>query len=266
LIGGFEVECTDGSHRLNAIEFDKLVTKGDIPKLTITEPDITDKSKSDWLSKSIACVQVLWLALQLIARGVQHLPATPLEFFTLGIVVCTLCTYAAFWYAPQDIKQPVFILTGKTLGEFFTQSFSPRSHTPFWNPVRPCPSAGIEELGIVILVGIVTSLFGACHVIAWDFPFPSFVEKLLWRVSSLVCIVLPMVLLLLGTRQESSAWDWVISSTGLVYILVRLFLLVEVFASFRSVPAGVYQTVKIGHSTFHTCKLENASSYSWPLN
>lgn len=243
MMGGFEVECTDVTHRLNALEFEKLVAKGDILKLTITESDITEKGQSDWLSKLIACVQILWLVVQLIGRGVQQLPVTPLELFTLGIIVCTLCTYAVFWYKPQNIQQPVLISTDKTLHELLSQRVYSRSYLAIDDGHAVTTT---EEIGVLSLVVTVSALFGACHIIAWNFSFPSLIEQLLWRISSIFCMALPLVIIIFSYVHPDIRYGIAyLFAVGLIlmYFLARLTLLVEVFVSLRSVPAGVYQTV-----------------------
>jgi hypothetical protein len=66
-------------------------------------------------------------------QAVQHLPTTNLELFTLGIVVCSLGTYAVFWQRPQAIRLPIF---KKTPG----------------------------------LSAVLTGIFGVCYLIGWVPP------------------------------------------------------------------------------------------------
>lgn len=46
-------------------------------------------------------------------------------------------------------------------------------------------------------------VFGACHLLAWNYSFPSTTERVLWRVMSVSCTVLPMIILVLD-----NATDW----------------------------------------------------------
>ena len=48
------------------------------------EEEIQDKSKSDWLAKTIVLLQTLWFVTQCIARGIENLPTTELEIVTLA--------------------------------------------------------------------------------------------------------------------------------------------------------------------------------------
>lgn len=45
-------------------------------------------------------------------------------------------------------------------------------------------------------------VFGACHLLAWNYTFPSIAERVLWRVMSIFCTVLPMVLLVVDNGSN----------------------------------------------------------------
>ncbi|KAN0076468.1 hypothetical protein V8E54_006610 [Elaphomyces granulatus] len=246
-MGGFEIQCTDANHRLNLNEIKDLITRKVIPasSIAITEEEISGRSKTDQLSKLITCVQILWFIIQLTGRAVQHLPTTNLELFTLGIVVCSLGTYAAFWRRPQDIHLPVNISVGegKALRDVFGKSVSVRSRVP-WH--IECEGSKKDFLPLCLFV-VITGIFGACHLIGWDFLYPSSVEQLLWRIFSISCMVIPFLILFLARAPKYFDFP---SSVGehfgnllFLYALARAYLLVAIFISLRSVPAGVYETV-----------------------
>jgi hypothetical protein len=250
-MGGFEMRCTDGTHRLSPAEIKDLITKKAIPvsSIAITEEEISDRSKTDQLSKLITCLQILWFAIQLIGRAVQHLPTTNLELFTLGIVVCSLGTYAAYWRRPQDIRLPITISVGegKTFRDVFGESISPQARF-HWDGTELSEQAFLS----LCLSAVITAIFGACHLIGWDFLYPSSVEQLLWRVFSISCVVIPLLLiflLLMGwldvdpDSPECSVGYLSFASLVSLYVLARVYLLVAIFISLRSVPAGIYQTV-----------------------
>ncbi|KAN0076549.1 hypothetical protein V8E54_006691 [Elaphomyces granulatus] len=195
-MGGFELQCTDGTHRLNLTEIKDLITNKAIPvsSITITEEEISDRSKTDQLSKLITCLQMLWFVIQLIGRAVQHLPTTNLELFTLGIVVCSLGTYAAYWRRPQDIGLPITISVGegKAFRDVFGKPVLLRRRFSWANT-----EAGSSKKApfSYCLSAVVTGIFGACHLIGWDFLYPSSVEQLLWRIFSISCVVIPFLLM-----------------------------------------------------------------------
>jgi hypothetical protein len=182
----------------------------------------------------------------LTGRAVQHLPTTNLELFTLGIVVCSLGTYAAFWRRPQDIRLPITIAAGegKTFRDVFGEYSSIRTRVS-WDLEHGVSKKYFLSL---CLSGVITGIFGACHLIGWDFLYPSSVEQLLWRIFSISCMVIPFLLLFfLGTLEYFDILS--LLSTGYLiqlfslYALARAYLLVAIFTSLRSVPAGVYETV-----------------------
>jgi hypothetical protein len=76
-MGWFEIQCTDGTHRLSLAEIKDLITKKAIPvsRIAITEEEISDRSKTDQLSKLITCLQILWFVIQL--TGEQYSISQP---------------------------------------------------------------------------------------------------------------------------------------------------------------------------------------------
>lgn len=79
-----------GSQRLtlSARGIALLARCGHLPN--IKEDDISDKSKADGLAKFLACLQVVWMLVQVVARVVLGLPVTLLEVNILGHVLCAL--------------------------------------------------------------------------------------------------------------------------------------------------------------------------------
>ena len=78
----------------------------------IDRKTINDKSKSDGLSKFIACVQAAWLIVQVIGRLALGLQVTLLEINTLGHVFCALVIYVLWWHKPRMVLEPI-ALTGE---------------------------------------------------------------------------------------------------------------------------------------------------------
>ena len=109
----------------------------------------------------------------------------------------------------------------------------------------------VEQLVLTLVLAI---LFGPVHMLGWNFHFPTPLEQLLWRFSSIACTGLPIVLPLFICLDEGdwgrmqTFWEnlgYVLVLIALVvYALVRLYMLAEVFAGFRAVPAGVYTSLE----------------------
>jgi hypothetical protein len=72
-----------------------------------SEEEIQDRSKSDWLIKTLVVLQTIWFVVQYVARGVAHLPITKLEVVTLAYMVVNIGIYIAWWDKPRNVNQPI---------------------------------------------------------------------------------------------------------------------------------------------------------------
>lgn len=70
---------------------------------------LKDKSKSDGLSKFIACIQAAWLVVQVIGRLKLGLQVTLLEINTIGHVLCALVIYILWWHKPRMVLEPLVL-------------------------------------------------------------------------------------------------------------------------------------------------------------
>lgn len=120
------------------------------------------------------------------------------------------------------------------------------------------------------LIGII---FAAIHFLAWNSHFPTHVELLLWRSSSLIVLVIPFFIGLLGiflrdwdfeTSSQSQwegyrrdghpvrtailspiRWPWTLYVLGpILYILARVSFIIQAFISLRDLEPTVFQNVK----------------------
>ena len=116
-------------------------------------------------------------------------------------------------------------------------------------PTFYAPHSGIVLL-VIPLTSIVAMLFGGIHCAAWNFPFPSHAELIIWRVCSLIIVVVPgtlvsMIVALALDMDTIFKINVVLSVFGIViYVLARLTLLVEAFIALRHLPPGAYAVVK----------------------
>lgn len=247
VMGGFAIQNPEGDVCiLDPMTFLKLL-KNDtltIPRISVTE--IEEKSNGSGFIKAIAAVQIIYLAAELLGRAIQRLAVTTLELFTLAMVMMALFLYALWWNKPLDVRLPMVleVKTGDdgaraTLDSTYVIS---RKRVGFGDPGRRITTS---EKGIWIAVTAVI-IFGACHLIGWNFDFPTYVESLLWRIASVCCVVLPLGILLVDAMVSAGDryFAWFVLPLGLLYVIVRLYLIVEVFVGLRRVPASVYQTVQ----------------------
>ena len=193
--------------------------------IMLTEAEIMDKGKSDWLAKSLVLLQTSWFVVQCIARGVKHLPVTHLQIVTLAYAVMNFVIFIFWWKKPRNVHRPIRVFltremqlqvsehvseriseargwTWKAVGDVLETilhfmvgfqdegvNLSREDRVPrFW-----ADSTSGEDLIIanMIVVGVGVC-FGAIHCIAWHFSFPTHAELMMWRISSIAITVLPI--------------------------------------------------------------------------
>ncbi|TFK61560.1 hypothetical protein BDN72DRAFT_849562 [Pluteus cervinus] len=123
-------------------------------------------------------------------------------------------------------------------------------------------------LRIRLMSSVIGMTFGAIHFIAWDSHFPTHVELIIWRSSSLVVLVIPFFIGLFGVLLRDWDFDptkdhamgaktygpvvtailrpirWVLYVLGpILYILARVSLIVLAFISLRDLQPKVLQNV-----------------------
>lgn len=210
--------------------------------------ELMDKSKGDWISKSITSVQVLWFVSQVIGRAAQKLPLTTLELFTCAIVVCTAITYVAWWNKPLEVQRPI-VLGPEVSASFLSEHgiLPLEAHQSFTDSMSLPNDYQMRDQALASSVLSIVFGFAACHLIGWDFYFPTQIELLLWRIAGILCFALPIATLAFvgnfGGGGQGTLLVTTFALTMVFYLLVRTYLLVEVFVGLRSVPADVYVSV-----------------------
>ncbi len=203
----------------------------------LLEPEILDRNKADWVLKSLALAQAIWFTTQAIGRAAQGLPVTTLELFTLGIIFCSLFMYLAWWSKPFDVRCPIILELRRPLP----------IATPMYRRTRLNPIDGTTHYVSKPprnLTVCITVLFGALHLVGWQFYFPTDWEKWLWRATSVACVVLPMLLLTmfwLGMTETNIRFSFFMVVLGL-YALCRMYMMVEMFINLRALPVDAYRT------------------------
>lgn len=228
----------------------------------ITEDDISDRSKSDFFTKTFAIVQSTWLVIQSIARVSAGLPISELELATIAYVLCAIAMYGFWWHKPFDVEH-VTIVQGR--GPDPSEAWQKRPEIVYVDAISlllfSFYRAEKEENIRTIIVNTIAMLFSAIHLAAWNWEFPRPVSRTLWRIFGITSTVsgpLAMSLMVLGAYSgeipeiiSTSFDDMVMLFTIIIVALIvvlytvsRIGLIVLVFYSFSSLPVGVYDTVE----------------------
>ena len=105
IMGGFTLyEKGNPLRVLDWRDLEALVRAGRIDWPDITEEEIKDKSKGDYLSKSIVVLQSTWFIVQFFARVASKITITELEVVTLAFSSLTGVIYYLWWNKPLDVR------------------------------------------------------------------------------------------------------------------------------------------------------------------
>ena len=85
---------------------DQLYQEETIEWPRITEKEIEDRSKGDFLSKGIAVLQTSWFIAQCILRGVFNMSLTQLELATLAFSALNIVLSIIWMYKPLGVAYP----------------------------------------------------------------------------------------------------------------------------------------------------------------
>jgi hypothetical protein len=144
IMGGFTLHERGKPVRvLEAEELEKLSKAGKIKWPTITKEGIADRSKGDYLSKTIVLFRTTWFLGQCIARGAYGLTVTELELVTVAFASLTGVIYYLWWDKPLDVRCsiPVHLLEGrlgKMEGDIEKEATGPQ--------IIPSPKISDEEI------------------------------------------------------------------------------------------------------------------------
>jgi hypothetical protein len=253
-----------------------LRKQGRISRLpNITEEEIHDKSKANAFVKALAAVQIFWVCVQVIVRIARGLAISQLELMVTAFSICATVTYVFLISKPQGVQvpmRPILIPQGSLrsdLGGIDISDLSPRTR---WLPLRNLFTPGIgvstdfnlgevevvpndsipgkqKDWGIYALgMSVGGIIFGGIHVGGWNLSFPTPVEQELWRIASVImtCLLpitfLPYILLIFDKHPwagdgATQVWTFIF---GVIYIIARLFLLVETFRTLGFLPPDAF--------------------------
>lgn len=321
-MGGFHLK-TAGATRtfpINANQIHYLVKYDYIKYPVLTKEEVWDKSKADGFQKTFTCFQTGWYIVQFLGRVAQKLAVTTLELTTLCFVFCTLFMYFQWANKPLDVQSPTTLVSEFTIERILTDAGDKASQqyrqtpldfiddqSPSWlidvqphlgfrrgPPERPLPRFTNDRLPVIgvtadsILLFIVSMTYCSLHFVAWNFEFPTRIEKILWRASAITIVVTAKIFWLceayqdgvrLGrwerwykrifperadkTSQLESAmeekeklfipvWEVIIMvPVTILYTLARSYIVIEIFLSQRALPSSAFDTIDWSHYLPH---------------
>ncbi|KAM7194161.1 paternally-expressed gene 3 protein [Naviculisporaceae sp. PSN 640] len=108
--------------------------------------------------------------------------------------------------------------------------------------------------GVAGSLFVAATVFGAVHVLGWNFDFPTRAEKIIWRCASIYILALPLVIVILFyigrfllceiLRFDEGRVHFIFSHGGTilswVYLGARFCILVGTVLNFVSLPPGAF--------------------------
>ena len=226
----------------------------------IKESDIEDLAKSDSVTKFFACFQGLWVLTQAISRIYQHKALSLLEVTTSAYICCAVGIYAFWWKKPQNCSVPIMITcSDKAIDELPLSAY--KDPIDNWEEflwagrdTRKTDKSTIDSfsnstfnclLGLMVLS---LMIFGSVHLASWNSRLPSAIELWMWRGSSLYCVIYAGLCALYvvwdpSEKMRNALGEIVIYGLP-VYVIIRIYMIVEVFISLRALPASAFQSVQ----------------------
>ncbi|KAG1866201.1 hypothetical protein F4604DRAFT_1504955, partial [Suillus subluteus] len=96
---------------------------------------------------------------------------------------------------------------------------------------------------------LMVTIFGGIHCMAWFFSFPTYQERVLWRISAVAITFTPWLCFLARFIPDSLlgivgfVFGLICLVSVILYITVRALLLVLMCTALRNLPSGAYQAV-----------------------
>ncbi|KAK1752636.1 hypothetical protein QBC47DRAFT_463181 [Echria macrotheca] len=189
---------------------------------------LADLNKSDVIARVLAVIQVVYLAIQLLARKVYGLASAQIEIAALAFAATSFVTYILFWDQPDGVRSRRVVKAKKLPTADQVGVISLWGPTYLWSGFRrraridgeldlvPIPNdgsnvsrngmwempqsirgyfgnQGSQVLYLILGALFAGTLFGGIHCLAWNFDFPTHIEQILWRVCSVLTAALPVL-------------------------------------------------------------------------
>ncbi|TVY50857.1 hypothetical protein LCER1_G008151 [Lachnellula cervina] len=194
-------------------------------QIALDKTDIDDRNKQNTLVRVFTIAQISWFLVNCIARGFQRLPVTTLELTTVGFIATTIGV-SIFWSdKPADIETQIMIDIDATIPDIYARAGQDDTHYWYDTPLdflspektyyevawRYCLNIlsamlmlhgdqqrpirrrrddnypAVSHAGMVI-VGLAGLFSWGSNLVAWNFEFPTILERQTWRACSLILV------------------------------------------------------------------------------
>ncbi|KAJ5780927.1 hypothetical protein N7457_006087 [Penicillium paradoxum] len=172
---------------------------GMVDKLpSLSQDSVGDLDKGDIVVKLLELLQISWMFIQLGVQLGPNLLKSQLGVFTLSFAICSSITYIRWINMPQDgwtsyiIKAARHVSAEDLIHIANAGPMASGSRYSVWIPNVAFYSDVPKKMpGYVMTLGSLFSLllFGATHCVAWNFEFPTNLERIFWRLSSITTAV-----------------------------------------------------------------------------
>lgn len=227
----------------------------------VKESDIKDLAKSDSIEKLLASFQGLWVLTQAISRIYQHKALSLLEVTTSAYICCAVCIYALWWKKPQNCSVPIMITcSDEAIDELSSSAYEDNidwfeflwAGLDFTSHQIDLNSYSTSTLYCIYGLSAFSMMtFGSIHLASWHSRLPSTIELWMWRGSSLFCVIYTGLLafsIVWGDPPHFGAFEAGLDNLavygGFLYIISRIYMIVEVFISLRALPASAFQSIQ----------------------
>ena len=165
------------------------------------------------------------------------------ESFFSGLILLVEQLVTCLAGGDRNAKWPL----GKPIPNLYTRN------VPWINRMMGMSDLGISQ-GDIFGLFLGATVFGAVHIAAWNFVFPTPVESLLWKIAAVLCTTIGLVFgVVIGTMfgfdsdSSGAIYSIVLVITlsllmvvPLSYVVCRLFLVVETFRCLCFLPPSAY--------------------------
>jgi hypothetical protein len=247
--GNCDVLEIDGCLRLTVRLDDMiLLMKADllsVPNIHIH--DLKERNKNNKFATAITYLQVLYFVVHCLGRLGSKLPISTLEVCTLAFICCAAFIEYFWWHKPLDLRTTTVTTLHPEKQLSFLSIFPRLRFNASEQDLAESSSfrqffdraLSKEERGSTIHVVWIGCIFNGIHILAWNFSFPSDIERLLWQITSVcACVVFASAWAATFCRPKIARVCAITFS--ILYCICRSYLVLEAFVGLRSVPEALY--------------------------